>query len=87
MTSNKEYKPMPSVSIGFGPVSLVHDREAVNGFLAQFQQETDKSIIISSAAIIEEVLEELLIFKSKQPDDNKLHNRLFTYGSAVQFCQ
>lgn len=83
MTAKKAYKPMPPVRVGFGPISLAHDQETVNGFLAQFQQESDKSIVISSAAIIEEVLEELLIFKSARPDDNKLHERLFKYTGPL----
>jgi DNA-binding MltR family transcriptional regulator len=83
MTAKKEYKPMPPVRVGFGPISLAHDQQTVNGFLEQFQQESDKSIVISSAAIIEEVLEELLIFKSKRVDDNKLHDRLFKYTGPL----
>jgi DNA-binding MltR family transcriptional regulator len=83
MTAHKEYKTIRPVRVGFGPISLAHDEETVNGFLAQFQRESDKSIVISSAAIIEEVLEELLIFKSKRVDDNKLHERLFKYTGPL----
>jgi len=56
---------------------LARDQETVNGFLAQFREESDKSIVISSAAIIEEVLKELLIFKSKRFNDKKLLDKLF----------
>lgn len=83
MSSQKEYKTIRPVRVGFSPISLAHDEETVNGFLAQFQQESDKSIVISSAAIIEEVLEELLIFNSKQVDDKKLHERLFKYTGPL----
>jgi hypothetical protein len=77
MAEKKEYRPMPPVRVGFGPISLAHDQETVNGFLAQFREESDKSIVISSAAIIEEVLKELLIFKSKRFNDKKLLDKLF----------
>jgi len=56
---------------------LARDQETVNGFLAQFREESDKSIVISSAAIIEEVLKALLIFKSKRFNDKKLLDKLF----------
>ena len=39
MAEKKEYRPMPPVRVGFGPISLARDQETVNGFLAQFREE------------------------------------------------
>jgi hypothetical protein len=35
----KEYRLMPPVRVGLGPISLARDQETVNGFLAQFREE------------------------------------------------